>query len=83
MAYAFAQNGNEPIVKVQSRGAGLEQRDFDWFKRQLEMVGVSPLHILWNAQEQFHVVPAKLLDTYLPLRKNFSHVDALAKANSM
>jgi hypothetical protein len=75
MAYAFAQGGNEQLPQKRE---GV--RDLEWFKTQLRNAGVSQIHIIWNAAEEFLQVEPVYQDCYLHHRKHLLHRQALERA---
>lgn len=78
MAYAFALGANEPLPQMKVSCT----RDLEWFKEQLQKVGVSGLHIAWNAAEEFGSIKPELLDQYLLYRKHYFHAEALRRAQA-
>lgn len=82
MKAAFVSNGNEPLFKdLKAVEAVPEVRDIEWFKQQLQSLGVGLLEIVWgNHVEQFHEIPPEVMDRYLKYRKNALHRKALELA---
>lgn len=76
MQCAFVSNGNEPLCSTQR----VLVRDLTWFKTKLREGGVCELHIVWNADEQFHAVGEAYMERYFHHRRKLSHRDALIRA---